>query len=190
MEGRRWRRARIIYHQPTLRLAPCSNHKFNLMCEKERAEGEDDDCGRQKSFQFDWVTDYIQEPFKHNSSFHPICSLTALKTAESLPLSLVPPSSMVICSASSDRDSSMVWLERSVNDRRFLILFIFSIAGQSAACGKHRTHIINIHSAVQDRYRRRQLQTMFTGQFRCFACVHGAGIPEAFCATQNIPAHE
>lgn len=46
------------------------------------------------------------------------------------PLSLVPPSSMVICSASSDKDSSMVWLERSVNDRRFLIRFIFSIAGQ------------------------------------------------------------
>lgn len=43
-----------------------------------------------------------------------------------LPLSFRPFSSMVICSASSDRDSSTVWLPRSVWERRRLNLFIFS----------------------------------------------------------------
>ncbi|TNN47537.1 hypothetical protein EYF80_042258 [Liparis tanakae] len=50
-----------------------------------------------------------------------------------VPLSFVPPSSTVICSASSERDSSTLWLERSVKDRRFLILFIFSMAGRREA---------------------------------------------------------
>lgn len=67
------------------------------------------------------------------------------------PLSLVPPSSMVICSASSESDSSMVWLERSVNDRRFLILFIFSMAGRCGACETHthtHTNAVNVRPGV------------------------------------------
>lgn len=43
-----------------------------------------------------------------------------------VPLSFRPFSSIVICSASSDSDSSMVWLPRSVWERRRLNLFIFS----------------------------------------------------------------
>lgn len=47
--------------------------------------------------------------------------------SENIPLSFRPFSSMVICSASSDSDSSMVWLPRSVWERRRLKRFIFSM---------------------------------------------------------------
>ena len=47
------------------------------------------------------------------------------------PLSLLLLSSMVICSASSDRDSSMVWLPRSVRERRLLNFFILSMERSS-----------------------------------------------------------
>lgn len=47
--------------------------------------------------------------------------------SENVPLSFRPFSSMVICSASSDSDSSMVWLPRSVWERRRLKRFIFSM---------------------------------------------------------------
>lgn len=103
-----------------------------------------------------------------------------------LPLSLVPPSSMVICSASSDRDSSMVWLERSVNDRRFLILFIFSITGLYVAC---RTHRSTQSALIQQKWTDTQADkcTQHLEEFFCCCCcmcvclcVRTAwGIPEA-----------
>lgn len=55
------------------------------------------------------------------------CTYTYQHTRSHSPLSLLLFSSMVICSASSDRDSSMVWLPRSVSDKRLLNRFIFSM---------------------------------------------------------------
>lgn len=59
---------RIIYHQPTLRLAPCSNHKFNLMCEKEQAHSL-----TLKQIPV-WLSDWL-----YTRALYPICSLICFK---------------------------------------------------------------------------------------------------------------
>ncbi len=53
--------------------------------------------------------------------------INVCKEHTNAPLSFRPFSSMVICSASSDKDSSIVWLPRRVWERRRLNRFIFSM---------------------------------------------------------------
>lgn len=56
------------------------------------------------------------------------------------PLSLLLFSSMVICSASSESDSSIVWLPRRVSDKRLLNLFILSIGLWGRGGLREHTH--------------------------------------------------